>query len=56
MIRRLLRFLGWVGRQPGDIWPFPFSGFEPRASDRPILIDREGVAYLPERKVVLRAK
>lgn len=53
MIRRLLRFLGWADR---DMWPFPIAGFEPRSFDRPILVDREGVAYLPERKVVLRAK
>ncbi|MEN6545616.1 MAG: hypothetical protein ABFE07_06200 [Armatimonadia bacterium] len=28
----------------------------PKGIDRVILIDREGVAYLPTRKVVLRAR
>lgn len=29
-MKRLLIFLGWVGRKPGDMWPFPFAAFEPR--------------------------
>lgn len=32
MIRALLRYLGWVDRKPGDMWPFPFAGFQPRCS------------------------
>lgn len=28
-LRRLLRVLGWIDRRPGDIWPFPFAGFQP---------------------------
>jgi hypothetical protein len=30
IMRRLLRFLGWIDRKPGDMWPFPFAGFQPR--------------------------
>jgi hypothetical protein len=56
MFRCILRFLGWVNRKPGQIWPFPFAGFEPLKKDKPILIDREGVAYLPSRRVVLKAR
>lgn len=57
MIRRLFKFLGWIDRRPSDMWPFPFAGFEPRRAQEPaILVDREGVAYLPKRKIVLRAK
>ncbi len=56
MIRSVLRFLGWVDRKPGQIWPFPFAGFEPLKKERPILVDREGVAYLPSRRVVMKAK
>jgi len=26
---RLFRFLGWIDRKPGDMWPFPFAGIEP---------------------------
>lgn len=28
MIRRLLKFLGWIDRQPGDLPPFPFAALE----------------------------
>jgi hypothetical protein len=27
-MRRLLRFLGWIGRQPEDMPPFPFGASE----------------------------
>jgi hypothetical protein len=30
MIRRFFRFLGWIDRKPGDVWPFPLAGFEPK--------------------------
>lgn len=56
MIRSVLRFLGWIDRKPGQFWPFPFAGFEPLKNEKPILVDREGVAYLPSRRVVLKAK
>lgn len=29
MARRLLRFLGWIDRKRGDMWPFPFAAFQP---------------------------
>ncbi len=56
MLRKALRFLGWVDRKPGQIWPFPFAGIEPLNRERPILVDSEGVAYLPTRKVELKAR
>lgn len=28
-MRKILRFLGWIDRKPGDMWPFPFAGLEP---------------------------
>lgn len=30
-VRRLLRFLGWIDRRPGDKWPFPFAALQPRS-------------------------
>jgi len=37
-------------------WLLAFFARAPEAQPRPWLIDREGVCYLPERRVVLKAK
>lgn len=43
MLRKALRFLGWVDRKPGQIWPFPFAGIEPlkRKPPKPYWADDE---------------
>lgn len=47
MIKQLFRFLGWTDRRPGDMWPFPFAGVEPRRQiPRPA--QRPGKAPTPE--------
>lgn len=43
-MKSLLRFLGWSGRKPGDMWPFPFAGFEPAPKPAP---QREPIRNIP---------
>lgn len=54
MIKRLLRFLGWLDRKSGDMWPFPLAGIEPQ--QKPWLVDRQGAVIIPTKRVVLKAK